>query len=176
MSESLLHRGNAASPCVVFSHGQDGEPWGAKIVAMAPIAQRRGLRVESIDYRGMQPLARVEKLLMTAQSLPHPLILVGSSLGAHVAASVSTQVPTRGMFLLAPAFYMKGFEQYTPVPAQCPVEIVHGWNDTVVPPDNALRFARQYRATIHLIDSDHRLSDSIGMICRLFDLFLERVA
>jgi surfactin synthase thioesterase subunit len=161
---------------VVFSHGLEGEPWGTKIAAMAPIAQRRGLRVESIDYRGMEPLARVDKLLAVASTLPQPLILVGSSLGAHVAATVSARVSTRGMFLLAPAFYMKGYEQHTPVPADCPIEIVHGWNDTVVPADNALRFARQYRSTIHLIDSDHRLSDSIELICRLFDLFLERVA
>lgn len=160
---------------MVFSHGLDGEPWGAKIAAMAPVAQRRNLRVESVDYRGMEPLARVDRLLSVAKTLPHPLVLVGSSLGAHVAASVSSQVATLGMFLLAPAFFMQGYEEYTPVPARCPIEIVHGWNDTVVPPDNAIRFARQYRADLHLIDSDHRLTDSIDRICDLFDRFLARI-
>jgi len=142
---------------------------------MAPVAQRHGLRVESIDYRGMDPAARVERLLAVASGLREPLILVGSSLGGHVSATVSSQVPTRGMFLLAPAFFMAGYEQYTPVPAACPIEIVHGWNDTVVPPENSVRFARQYRATLHLVDSDHRLTDHIGNICELFDLFLRRL-
>jgi len=79
------------------------------------------------------------------------------------------------MFLLAPAFFMPGYEEYTPVPARCPIEIVHGWNDTVVPPQNSIRFAQQYRATLHLIDSDHRLTANIDEICQLFELFLARI-
>ena len=175
MSDSSLITPHSSLPTVVFSHGLDGAPWGDKIAAMAPVAERYGLRVESVDYRGMEPLARVAKLLTVASSLPHPLLLVGSSLGAHVAASVSTQVPTLGMFLLAPAFFMPGYEHYTPVPAACPIEIVHGWSDEVVPPANSIRFAQQYRATLHLIDSDHRLTANISDICLLFDLFLQRV-
>ena len=162
-------------PIVIFSHGQDGEPWGAKIAAMAPIAQKRNLNVESLDYRGLEPAARVAKLLAFTAGLTQPLILVGSSLGGHVAATVSSHVPTAGMFLLAPAFYMPGYEQYTPVPAACPIEIVHGWNDTTVPPQNSIRFAREYKTTLHMLDSDHRLTDCISEICELFDLFLARV-
>src|SRR5690606_9804528 len=67
---------------IVFSHGQDGEPWGTKIVAMAEVARRHGLSVESVDYRGMaDPAARVEKLLEVCKKLPGELLLVGSSLG-----------------------------------------------------------------------------------------------
>lgn len=163
-------------PCVVFSHGLDGEPWGTKIVALARVAQARGHAVESVDYRGMEAPARVEKLIRVAKGLPHPLVLVGSSLGGHVAATASTHVPTRAMFLMAPAFYMPGYEQYTPVPAACPIEIVHGWRDDVVLPQNSIRFAQQYRATLHLIDSDHRLTAELPDICNLFDLFLQRLA
>lgn len=162
-------------PCVIFSHGLDGEPWGAKIVAMAPVAQRHGLRVESIDYRGLDPLMRVDKLLAAARTLPSPFILVGSSLGGHVAGTASSQIATRGMFLLAPAFFMAGYEQYTPTPAACPIEIVHGWNDDVVPVANSIRFAQLYRARLHLFDADHRLTTCIDDICKLFDLFLARV-
>lgn len=161
---------------IVFSHGQDGAPWGSKIVAMAEVARRHGLQVESVDYRGMaDPLARVAKLSAFCKQLPGSLLLVGSSLGGHVAAAVSMQVPMRGMFLLAPAFYMPGYEQYTPQPAACPVEIVHGWNDDIVPPQNSIRFAQLHRCTLHLLDSDHRLTASIGDICQLFDLFLQRL-
>ena len=80
------------------------------------------------------------------------------------------------MFLMAPAFYMPGYEQYTPVPAACPIEIVHGWRDDVVPPQNSIRFAQQYRSTLHLIDSDHRLTAELPDICSLFELFLRRLA
>lgn len=165
-----------AKQTVVFSHGLDGEPWGTKVVALAKVAEARRLHVESLDYRGMEAPARVEKLLKFAKERTQPLILVGSSLGGHVAASVSSQVPTRGLFLMAPAFFMPGFEQYTPVPGRCPIDIVHGWNDDVVPAQNSIRFAQQYRATLHLIDSDHRLTANLGEVCELFDLFLRRLA
>jgi alpha/beta superfamily hydrolase len=161
---------------IVFSHGQDGEPWGTKIVAMAEVARRHGLTVESVDYRGMQdPAQRVQRLLEVCKSLPGSLMLVGSSLGGHVATAVSKDVPTRGLFLLAPAFFMPGYEQYTPEPASCPISIVHGWNDDIVPVDNSIRYARQYRATLHVLDSDHRLTANLDEICELLDRFLHRV-
>jgi pimeloyl-ACP methyl ester carboxylesterase len=161
---------------IVFSHGQDGEPWGSKIVAMAEVARRHALNVESIDYRGIDdPAVRVQKLLEACKGLPGELLLVGSSLGGHVCAAASTQVPTRGMFLLAPAFYMPGYERHTPTPAHCPITIVHGWNDTIVPPENSVRYAKEYRATLHLIDSDHRLTASIDEVCEFLDRFLRRV-
>lgn len=163
--------------CVVFSHGQDGEPWGAKIIAMAQVARRHELRVESVDYRGMaDPADRVARLLAFCRQLPGSLLLVGSSMGGHVAAAVSSQVPTHGMFLLAPAFFMPGYEQYTPQPAACSIEIVHGWNDDIVPPQNSIRFAQQHKATLHLLDSDHCLTANIDDVCNLFELFLQRVA
>jgi len=164
-----------AGELVVFSHGLDGEPRGTKIVALARVAEARGLRIESVDYRGMEAPARVEKLIGFAKALSQPLILVGSSLGGHVAATASVHVPTRGLFLMAPAFFMPGFEQYTPTPAACPIEIVHGWNDDVVPAQNSIRFAQQYRSTLHLIDSDHRLTANLDEVCELFDLFLKRI-
>lgn len=162
-------------PHIVFCHGQDGEPWGSKILAMAQVARRHGLSVESVDQRGMAPQARVQRVLEVCRRLPGELILVGSSMGGHVAAAVSTQVPAVGMFLLAPAFYMPGYEQHTPQPASCPVVIMQGWNDEVVPPDNVIRWARQYKAALHLIDSDHRLTANIGEICDHLDLFLRRI-
>lgn len=162
---------------IIFSHGKDSEPWGAKIAAMAEVARKRGLAVESVDYRGMDdPQQRVRRLLEVCRALDAPVVLVGSSLGGHVATAASAHAPTRGLFLLAPAFYMPGYEQYTPAPARCPIAIVHGWNDDVVPVDNSIRYARQHKATLHVLDSDHRLTDSIGEICGLLGQFLERLA
>jgi esterase/lipase len=161
---------------VIFSHGKDSEPWGAKITAMAEVVRRHGFAVESVDYRGIDdPTARVQKLLEFCRTVSGDLVLVGSSMGGHVSAAVSSHVPVRGMFLLAPAFFMRGYEQYTPVPAECPIAIVHGWNDDIVPVENAIRFAREYKCELHVLDSDHRLTADIAQICELLDQFLKRL-
>ena len=158
---------------VVFSHGKESGPWGAKITAMAAAVRDLDLGVESVDYRGMEdPAQRVEKLLAVARELPGPLALVGSSMGGHVAAAAASRLDAAALFLLAPAFYMPGFEKYTPQGVTAPTAIVHGWHDAVVPVDNSIRWAREHRAALHILDSDHRLEDQIGVICILLRSFL----
>jgi len=164
-----------SEPHLIFSHGLDGSPWGLKITAMAEVARRYQVHVESIDYANLDTAARVQRRLEVCRELSGEVILVGSSLGAHVATTVSTQVATRGLYLLAPAFFMPGFEQYTPEPAQCPVTIVHGWNDDVVRVENSIRFAQQYRCHLHVVDDDHRLHAQVDQVCDLFDRFLHRL-
>lgn len=160
---------------IIFSHGKDGGPWGDKIVAMAERARALGFQVESVDYRGIDdPRARVQHLLSFAATFPEP-VLVGSSLGGYVATAASTTLRPRGLFLLAPAFYMRGYEQYTPEPAACPIAIVHGWRDDVVPVGNSYRYAQEHRATLHIIDSDHRMIDGIGLINDYLQQFLQRL-
>jgi pimeloyl-ACP methyl ester carboxylesterase len=157
---------------VVFSHGKESGPWGRKITAMAALARDLGLAVESVDYRGMEdPAARVEKLVTVAAGM-QPLVLVGSSLGGHVSAAACARLTPRGVFLLAPAFYMPGFESYTPQDVPCPTVIVHGWHDAIVPVDHSIRWAREHRAQLHVLNSDHRLEDSIEAICSLLRAFL----
>ena len=162
---------------VVFSHGKESGPWGSKITAMAAAVHDLKIGVESIDYRGIDdPAARVAKLLDTAVSLLAPLVLVGSSMGGHVSAAAATRAKARGLFLLAPAFYMPGFEAYTPEDVSCPTVIVHGWRDDIVPVDNSIRWAREHGAALHVLDSDHRLEDKIEEICRLLRSFLTDLA
>jgi alpha/beta superfamily hydrolase len=162
--------------CLVFSHGKESGPWGRKITAMAALARELGLAVESIDYRGMDdPAARVEKLVAATARLPKPLVLVGSSLGAHVSAAAAARVGPRGLFLLAPAFYMPGYEAYTPQDVPCPTAIVHGWHDDIVPVAHGIRWAREHHASLHVLNSDHRLEDRIESICALLRGFLEDI-
>lgn len=161
---------------VVFSHGKESGPWGAKITAMAAIARDLDLSVESVDYRGIDdPGLRVEKLVQVGGGLEGPLLLVGSSLGGHVAAAAATRLQAKALFLLAPAFYMPGFERYTPQDLAVPTAIVHGWHDAVVPVENSIRWAREHRATLHVLDSDHRLEDRIENICVLLREFIAAV-
>ncbi|HEY2684282.1 MAG TPA: alpha/beta fold hydrolase [Steroidobacteraceae bacterium] len=161
---------------VVFSHGKESGPWGSKITAMAEVVREIGAEVASVDYRGMDdPAARVRKLIAEAGSLPAPLVLVGSSMGGHVSAAAAHDLQPRGVFLLAPAFFMPGFEQYTPQSLNVPTAIVHGWHDDIVPVENSIRWARQEAAALHVLDSGHRLEDQIPHIVALLREFLLRL-
>ncbi len=158
---------------VVFSHGKESGPWGTKISALAEIARAEGYEVESVDYRGIDdPHARVTRLLAYCRDFQGRLVLVGSSMGGHVSTAASRLLRTGGLFLLAPAFYMPGFEDQTPQPAACPITIVHGWRDDVVPVANSVRFAGEHRATLHVLDTDHRMQDRIREIGYYFEYFL----
>jgi len=167
---------NAVPGTVVFSHGRESGPWGAKISAMADVVRSMGMAVESVDYRGIDdPGQRVVRLLAAAGTLAGPLVLVGSSMGGHVSAAAAERLGPRGLFLLAPAFYMPGFEAHTPNAVSCPAVIVHGWRDDVVPVEHSLRWAREHAAALHILDSGHRLEDQVDLIGVLLKAFLSRI-
>lgn len=159
---------------VVFSHGQESGPWGSKICAMADMVRQLGCKVESIDYQGIaDPGERVAKLLAACAVLDDALVLVGSSMGGHVATAAAGPLKAAGLFVLAPAFFMPGYEALTPTPPDLPICIVHGWNDDVVPVDNSIRFAAACRAELHVLDSDHRLTANIDEINYYLKRFIE---
>ena len=161
---------------VIFSHGQESGPWGTKIKAMAAMVKELGCNAESVDYQGIaDPTERVEKLLAECEGIDDTLILVGSSIGGHVATAAADKVDAAGLFVLAPAYYMEGYEELTPPPPGMPICIVHGWHDDVVPVDNSIRFARECNAELHLIDGDHRLTDNIVEIAAYLKRFIRTV-
>ena len=161
---------------VIFSHGQESGPWGTKIKAMAGMVKELGGSADSIDYQGMpDPTERVEKLVGACDGIDDTLILVGSSMGGHVATAAAEQVNAAGLFVLAPAYYMEGYEELTPPPPAIPTCIVHGWHDDIVAADNSIRFARDCRAELHLIDGDHRLTDNVVEICAYLKRFIRRI-
>lgn len=67
---------------------------------------------------------------------------------------------------------MEGLPTLRPKVVACPVEVVHGWHDEVVPLEHSLRFAREYGAALHLLNDDHGLHGSIRRIEHLFECFL----
>ena len=160
---------------VIFSHGQESGPWGTKIRAMADTVREAGWAVTSIDYQGIaEPLERVEKLLAYCAGLDAPPVLVGSSMGGYVALATAARSPARGLFLLAPALYVPGYEEYLPEPGRpdCATTIVHGWRDDVVPIAGSLRWGERTHARLLLVDGDHRLTANIDFICKALALFL----
>lgn len=161
---------------VLFSHGQESGPWGTKIRAMAARVRELGCHADSIDYQGIaDPADRVDKLIAEARGIDDQLILVGSSMGGHVATAAADSLGARGVFVLAPAYFMSGFEGLTPDPPEMPICIVHGWRDDIVPVENSIRFARNCFAELHIIDGDHRLTANIDQINAILTTFVERI-
>ena len=96
--------------------------WGTKIRHLADLARAGGWTVESLDYQGMQdPLERVTKLTDYCNAHAQPPVLVGSSMGGFVALATASRVEVRGLFLLAPALYLPGYQEHLPDPLpDCP--------------------------------------------------------
>jgi len=162
---------------VIFSHGQESGPWGSKIRAMSERAKALGCTVDSIDYQGIaDPAERVEKLIRECRDLSGPLILVGSSMGGHVATAAADALNAAGLFVLAPAYYMEGYEELTPLPPSMPIAIVHGWHDDIVPVENSIRYARECSASLHLVDGDHRLTENIDVINDYLEQFIGNIS
>lgn len=164
-------------PMVVFSHGQESGPWGTKIRVMAETVQKLGCEADSVDYQGIaDPSERVNKLVAYCEPLSAPLVLVGSSMGGHVATAAADSVNAVGLFVLAPAYYMEGYEDLTPTAPTIPISIVHGWNDDIVPVENSIRYASACKANLHIVDGDHRLTANIDEICFYLTRFIDAVS
>jgi pimeloyl-ACP methyl ester carboxylesterase len=161
---------------VIFSHGQESGPWGRKIRAMAELARELGCAADSIDYQGIaDPTERVEKCVRECAGIDDQIVLVGSSMGGHVATAAAAQVGAVGLFVLAPAYFMEGYEDLTPEPPAIPITIVHGWHDDIVPVENSYRYACRCSATLHLVDGDHRLTANIDEINEYWHQFLDTI-
>jgi pimeloyl-ACP methyl ester carboxylesterase len=162
-----------AARYVVFSHGKESGPWGRKITALAETARAEHFTVHSVDYRGIDaPEQRIARLVDTCRELQGELVLVGSSLGAYVTVSAASVLHARGVFLMAPAIYAPGLPPLRPRAVDCTMNVVHGWYDEVIPVDDAIRFAREYKAPLHILNDDHGLGSSIRRIKYLFEYFL----
>ena len=161
---------------VCFNHGKESGPWGSKIERMAEVARERGYQVMSPDYQGMDSVdTRLETLRQQLPTECDQLVLVGSSMGAYVAAAASAQRVPEGLFLLAPAVYMPGYESEHLNPAAGAIMVVHGWHDEIVPVANAIRWCQRHSLPLLLLDSDHRLMSELDAICRQFGQFLDHV-
>ena len=161
---------------VCFSHGKESGPWGTKIRTLADVARATGWTVESLDYQGIEdPRARTGKLVAYCRTHGGAMVLAGSSMGGFVAAAAAADLPVRGLFLMAPAFYVPGYEQHVPPPPACPVTIVHGWRDDVVPWEGSVRYAARSRARLALIDGDHRLTANLPELGGFFRMFLQEL-
>lgn len=160
-----------------FAHGKESGPWGSKIQFLAGCAKEIGWEVESPEYTDLpnDPDARVERLVALLEAESAPAVLVGSSMGGYVSLVASSRVPVAGLFLMAPALYLPGYQEQDFSKQNCPIEIVHGWRDDVVPPEHSIRFAKDSGTTLHLIDDDHRFSARLDTLGELLIPFLQKL-
>lgn len=157
---------------VIYNHGKDSIPWGEKAIVLAEVAKRHDYEVMSPDYTASNdPDWRVKQLLAIDVSGYDAVVCVGSSMGAYVATVAAPTLKVAGLFLLAPAFYLPGYQQTTFAP---PVHtwVIHGWQDDIVPPDNAWRFCQHHHCQLLMLDADHRLTSHLSELARQFDRFL----
>lgn len=157
---------------VYFSHGKESGPWGSKIKRLASIAKEHDCSVESIDYSDiLDPDLRVNRLLNVLKDEKDDFLLVGSSMGGYVSVVAAEQVDTKGVFLLAPALFVPGYKKQS-YESKAYIEIVHGWSDEVIAPENSIKFAKDIHCSLHLIAGDHRLNSSIEVVEKFFVQFL----
>lgn len=158
---------------VVYNHGKDSEPWGEKALALQAVAVDLGYEFISLDYRpSNDPESRVQQLLANDFSGYQQIVLVGSSMGGYVATVAAETLPVQGLFLIAPAFYLPGYARTEFNPLTTNIAVFHGWQDDIVPAQNAWRFCQAHRARLCLFDADHRLLSILPQMADAFKGFL----
>lgn len=158
---------------VIYNHGKDSIPWGEKPLALADVAKRLGFMFISPDYQASNdPEWRVKQLLALDVSSYRTVVLVGSSMGAYVATVAAEQIKPAGLFLIAPAFYLPDYACTEFSPHTERIQVFHGWQDDVVPPENAWRFCQIHGASLHMYKADHRLLSILPEMAGEFERFL----
>lgn len=160
----------------IFSHGKESGPNGGKITIMKKVAESHGFETIALDYTECKDTSeRVNKLKNYIDSKSfESLLLIGSSMGGYVSTILSNEYNLIGLFLLCPALYMNNNEytvnSFSP---KCKnIEIIHGWNDEVVPYENSIKFGKQTKAIVNLVDDNHRLKKNYVFIEKIFNNFL----
>ncbi|QDH69685.1 hypothetical protein [Marilutibacter alkalisoli] len=167
----------------ILSHGFESGPDATKVTALAEAAECLGWTHERPDYTDLDarrevselgdvPM-RLERLLGLARAAAErgPLVLAGSSLGAWISGRVSLQVPTAGLFLMAPPVKMGEAPRLEA--ADVPISIVHGWHDELIPASEVVDWAQLRNARLLMVDDSHRLS---GHVAASADAFAQLLA
>ncbi|WP_372980522.1 YqiA/YcfP family alpha/beta fold hydrolase [Marinobacter sediminum] len=163
---------------VLLSHGLESGPGGTKIQAMKAVAESfSGVTAIAVDHRSTKvPGERLEQMaaaMAEAGADPARTVLAGSSMGGWVCAQTSAESPVLGCFLLAPALAMAGYPQSSPKIQARHCQIIHGWDDDVVPVMPVLELAREQALPALVLPDGHRLENSVDRVVSEFRLFLE---
>jgi hypothetical protein len=146
------------APRVLFVHGQESGPQGAKARLLAARFTASTPQMDTRDFE--RCVAQQAEAIARFQ----PDLVVGSSFGGAVAVALLQRGLWRGpTLLLAQAAAELGLRPE--LPAGVRVWIVHGTRDDVVPPASSERLARSGSpglVSLFLVDDDHRLSAAVA--------------
>lgn len=160
---------------IIFSHGKESGPLGRKITRLSEVAQSHGCETFSVDYTStLNPDERVQLLARHLVEQKDNFIFVGSSMGGYVSTVYAMRNPPTAMYLMAPAFYIPGYA-IQKLHSNCYTEIVHGWQDEVIPINHSIQFAKENNCLLHALPGNHALSNALVDVSRLFDLFISKV-
>ncbi len=162
---------------VFLSHGLESGPGSTKIQALKAVAESfEGVRAQAIDHRSTkdpdQRLQQMRDAMSAAGADPARTILAGSSMGGWVCARTSDETPVHGCFLLAPALALPKYPESRPCIRARFTQIIHGWQDDVVPPMPVIELAQAQNLPILLLPDNHRLEHSVARVADEFRAFL----
>ncbi|WP_323750190.1 YqiA/YcfP family alpha/beta fold hydrolase [Marinobacter sp.] len=162
---------------VFLSHGLESGPNGTKVQAMKAVAEEfPGVFAHAIDHTSTKdPATRLQQMqeaITAAGAVPERTILAGSSMGGWVCAQTSSHTPVLGCFLLAPALALAKYPQSSPTIRANHSQIIHGWNDDVVPVMPVLDLAHQQGLETLVLPDGHRLEHSVDRVVREFRHFM----
>lgn len=163
---------------VFLSHGKKSRPDSTKMQALKTVAEAfPGVIVQAVDHRSsMDPAARLLHMQAAMREVgadPQRTVLAGSSMGGWVCAQSSAQTPVLGCFLLAPALGLPNYPHCKPSIAARFSQIIHGWQDDIVPVGPVLELAQQQRISTLVVDDGHRLANSMPRISDEFRRLLQ---
>lgn len=163
----------------ILSHGLNSSPDATKVSAMAAVAESLGWSAERPDYRDLDATGdiarvqdRLERLVERARRVEGPLVLAGSSMGAFISALASLEVDCLGLHLLVPPPRLKGFPRALDA-AAVPMEVIHAWDDELIPAADVITWAQARRARLILLPDEHRLERHVDYCAQAFGRFLE---
>lgn len=164
---------------IFLSHGLESGPGGTKIQALKAVANTfDNVRAHAIDHRSSKDpavrLAQMREAIAASGAAPENIILAGSSMGGWVCAQTSAQAGVLGCFLLAPALALPDYPQSSPRIQACHVQIIHGWDDDVVPAMPVVELARRQALPALVLPDGHRLANSLDRVTEEFRNFLSR--
>ena len=141
---------------VIFAHGKESGPQGNK----ASYLREHFDAITPDLYR--RPLNEQAEILVKLIKENQDCLLVGSSMGGAAATLASKEVRPSKMLLLAPALH---YEEYDlEVPSDIETVYIHGLNDDIIPYSISENMAKKNNSEIHLVNDNHRLSDSKDLI------------
>lgn len=170
---------------VIISHGLESSPDATKATALAKTAEALGWTQERPDYRVWDNdfsrsrlgdvHGRLARLHEIASRVQGPLVLAGSSMGAFISARVSLQVPVLALFLMAPPTQLEGYDVRLEA-AKVPTQIVHGWDDELIPATEVMRWASARRDRTVFVNDSHRLAGHVDFCAEEFGRLLQSLS